>query len=99
MAALVHKTSQAEADIATAITFLLEQNPGAAERFVSDLQNLVRRLGQFPELYPVQRRSTKPEWQHMRMAVLRRFGQLVFYTYEDNIVTIRRVIHGTRNEP
>jgi hypothetical protein len=33
------------------------------------------------------------------MAVLRRFGHLVFYTYEDNIVIIRRVIHGARNEP
>jgi hypothetical protein len=47
----------------------------------------------------MQRRSTKPEWKNVRMAVLQRFGQLVFYTYENNIVIIRRVIHGARNEP
>jgi plasmid stabilization system protein ParE len=99
VAALVNKTSQAEADIAGAIIYLLEQNPVAAERFVSDLQNMVRTLARFPELYPRQRRSSKPEWQDVRMAVLRRFGHLVFYTYEDNIVIIRRVIHGARNEP
>ena len=97
--ATVNKTSQADADIARAITYLLEQNPAAAERFVSDLQDLVRRLARFPELYPVQRRSTKPEWQNVRMAVLRRFGHMVFYTCEQNIVIIRRVIHGARNEP
>ncbi len=98
MAAPVNKTSQAEWDIADAIHHLLEQNPVAAERFVVDLQSMVRRLGQFPELYPFQRRSTKPEWKNVRMAVLHRFGHLVFYTYEDNTVIIRRVIHGTRNE-
>ena len=97
--ATVNKTSQAEADIAGAITYLLGQNTVAAERFVTDLQSLVRRLERFPELYPLQRRSTKPEWKNVRMAVLQRFGQLVFYTYENNIVIIRRVIHGARNEP
>jgi plasmid stabilization system protein ParE len=99
VAATVHKTSRAEADIAAAITYLLEHNPGAAERFVSDLQLLVARLGRFPELYPVQRRSARPEWRSVRMAVLRRFGHIVFYTYENNIVIIRRIIHAARNEP
>ena len=99
MAVLVNKTSLAEADIAAAITYLLAQNPGAAEKFVSDLQGLVRRLSHFPELYPLQRRSSKSEWQNVRMAVLRRFGHIIFYTYENNTVIIRRVIHGARNEP
>lgn len=99
MAVLVNKTSLAESDIAEAITYLLGRNPGAAETFVSDLQSLSRRLSQFPELYPSQRRSNKPEWQNVRMAVLRRFGHIVFYTYETNTVIIRRVIHGARNEP
>ena len=99
MAALVNKTSQAEADIAKAITYLLQHNPQAAERFVSELNALVLRLARFPELYPVQRRSSKPEWQNIRMAVLRRFGHIVFYSYEQNIVIIRRIIHGSQNEP
>jgi plasmid stabilization system protein ParE len=99
VAAIVHKTSQAEADITSAIIYLLERNPGAAERFVLDFRALARRLGDFPELYPLQRRSSKAEWQKVRMAVLRRFGHIVFYTYENNTVTIRRIIHGARNEP
>lgn len=99
MAARVNKTSLAESDIAEAITYLLEQNPGAAGKFVSDLQGMVRRLSHFPELYPLQRRSSKAEWQNVRMAVLRRFGHIIFYTYEKNTLIIRRIIHGTRNEP
>jgi plasmid stabilization system protein ParE len=99
VAAIVHKTSRAEADIAHAIAYLLERNPGAAERFVDDLQALTRRLEQFPELYPLQRRSSKPEWQNVRMAVLRRFGYIVFYTCEANRVILRRIIHAAQNEP
>ena len=99
MAARVNKTSLAEADIAEAITYLLGQNPRAAEKFISDLQVMVRRLSQFPELYPLQRRSFKPEWQNVRMAVLRRFGHIVFYTFDNNTVVIRRIVHGARNEP
>lgn len=99
MAATVHKTSRAEADIAEAITYLVERNPKAAEKLVDDLQKLVRRLSGFPEWYPRQQRSTKPEWRNVRMAVLRQFGILVFYTFENNVVVIRRVIHGARNEP
>lgn len=99
MAAAVNKTSRAELDIAEAIEFLLERNPQAAERFVLDLQSLTRTLSRFPELFPLQRRSARPEWQKVRMAVLRRFGHIVFYTYENDTIIIRRVIHGARNEP
>jgi plasmid stabilization system protein ParE len=95
----VNKTSQAETDIAEAITYLLEQNPDAAEKFISDLQSLSRRLSQFPELYPLQRRSNKPEWRNVRMAVLRRFSHIVFYTSDNQTVVIRRIVHGARNEP
>ncbi len=99
MATTVNKTSQAEADIAATILYLLKHNPAAAQQFVTDFQLLVGRLARFPELYPVQRRSAKPEWQKVRMAVLRRFGIIVFYTFDKDLVVIRRVIHGARNTP
>ncbi len=99
MAAIVHKTSRADADIAGAILWLLDKNPDAANKFIDDLETLAVRLSQFPEIYPRQRRSTKPEWQNVRMAVMRRFNYLVFYTYKDNVIVIRRVIHSARNEP
>ena len=67
--------------------------------FVNDLERMVRTIGLFPELFPRQRRSARPEWKNVRMAVLRRFDYLLFYTYERNTVIIRRVIHGARNEP
>ncbi|MCU0770366.1 MAG: type II toxin-antitoxin system RelE/ParE family toxin [Verrucomicrobia bacterium] len=99
MAATVHKTSRAEADIAGAITYLAERNPQAAMGFVNDLERLVDTIACFPELFPRQRRSTRPEWRDVRMAVLRRFNHLVFYTFERDTVIIRRVIHAARNEP
>ncbi len=47
----------------------------------------------------MQRRTLAAEWRNVRMAVLRHFGYIVFYTYEQDTVIIRRIIHGTRNEP
>jgi plasmid stabilization system protein ParE len=99
VAVRVNKTLRAEADIAEAITRLLQVNPSAAQKFVSDLQQLAQILSRFPELYPLQRRSSKPEWQNVRMAVLRRFHYIVFYTYDKDLVVIRRIVHGARNEP
>jgi plasmid stabilization system protein ParE len=95
----IHRTSQAEADIADAITYLAGRNPQAAMTFINDFERLARTLAMFPELFPRQRRSSRPEWRAVRMAVLRRFGYLVFYTFEENTVIIRRVIHGARNQP
>ncbi len=73
MAITVNKTSRAELDIADATHYLLERKPRAAERFLLDLRKLARTLSRFPELFPVQRRSIRPEWQNVRIAVLRRF--------------------------
>jgi plasmid stabilization system protein ParE len=95
----VRKTSRAEADIAGAITYLAKRNPQAAMAFVSDFERLVDTVARFPELFTRQRRSTRPEWRDVRMAVLRRFGYLVFYTFERDTVVIRRVIHAARNQP
>ena len=95
----VHKTSLAETDLAEAIRYLLERDPGAASKFVGEFEDLARRLARFPELYPRQRRSLAPEWKNVRMAVIRRFRYLVFYTHEDGTVVIRRLVHGARNEP
>lgn len=96
MAARIHKTSQADADLSEAIEYLVERNPRVALKFISDFEDLARRLIRFPELYPFQRRSALPEWRRVRMAVLRRFQYLVFYTYENDLVVIRRVVHGAR---
>lgn len=99
MGVRVHKTSLAEADIAGAIEYLSEHDPIAALRFVNELESLAQRLARFPELYPRQRRSQSPEWKDVRMAVIRRFGYLVFYTYTDGLVVIRRLVHAARNIP
>jgi len=95
----VHKTSQADTDLAAAIQYLLARDERAALKFVNDFEDLTKRLALFPELYSRQRRSSAPEWENVRMAVLRRFRYIVFYTYDDEIVIIRRVVHGARNEP
>jgi plasmid stabilization system protein ParE len=95
----VNKTSEAEADFAQAVMGLLESNPVAAERFIDEFDSAIDRIAEFPEWWPVQRRSTKPELAGLRMAVLRRFGYLIFYSYEKDTVIVRCVIHGAREEP
>jgi plasmid stabilization system protein ParE len=95
----VRKTSQADADITQAIEYLRERNPEAACAFCLALEEVVRRISQFPEWFPRQRRSSRPELVDVRFAVIRRFGYLVFYRAEADGVRILRVIHGSRNEP
>jgi plasmid stabilization system protein ParE len=56
-------------------------------------------ITKFPEWFPRQRRTDDPKYSEVRVAVIRRFGYLIFYTYEADAVTILRVQHGSMNEP
>ena len=44
---------QAEIDLRSICTYLHERNPGAAERFGSEIQQTVERIQQHPEIGPV----------------------------------------------
>ena len=92
----VNKTSQAEADFAQAVMRLLERDPVLAERFINEFDAAIGRIAAFPEWFPIQHRSLRPELAGLRMGVLRRFGYLILYTYEADTVVVRRVIHGAR---
>ena len=94
----VNKTAEAEADFAQAVMRLLQRNPVAAEQFIDEFDAAIDRIAAFPDWCPVQRRSTRPELAGLRMAVLRRFGYLILYTYEADTVIVRRVLHGAREE-
>ncbi len=95
----VRKTSQADYGITSAIKYLREHNPDAARAFCLALESTLQRIAQFPEWFPLQRRSKRPELVDVRFAVVRRFGYLIFYRIERETVVILRVIHGSRNEP
>jgi len=95
----LHRTSEAEADFARAVWRLLEYDPRAAERFIEEFDKALDYITEFPEWWPVQRRSAKPELAKIRMFVLRYSRYLILYTYENDTVIIRRVLHGSRNEP
>ena len=96
---ILKKVSQAEADIAAAISYLSERNPQAGWRFSIELDEVLDRITEFPEWFPRQRRTENPEYRDVRFAVVRPFGYLVFYKCESNTVTILRVLHGSMNEP
>jgi len=97
--ARLRKTSLADADVTAAILHLREKNPQAAMAFVSAFEQTLARIREFPELFPIQWRSSRPELANVRCAVVRRFGYLVFYRNESDAILILRVMHGSQNEP
>ena len=93
------KVSRAEADIAAAIRYLGERHPQATWDFSVQLDKMLDLITKFPEWFPRQQRTTNPKYRDVRLAVVRPFGYLVFYTFAGDIVTMLRVQHGSRNEP
>ena len=93
------KVSRAEADIAAAIHYLGGRNPQAAWEFSVQLDKMLDLITKFPEWFPRQQRTADPKYRDVRLVVVRPFGYLIFYTFAGDIVTILRVLHGSRNEP
>ena len=71
----VRKTSRADSDITAAITYLRERNPDAAWAFCLALEDTLRRIAQFPEWSPLQRRSQRPELADVRFRLVK--GKLI----------------------
>ena len=93
------KVSRAEDDIAAAINHLGGRDPRVAWAFTLELDRMLDLIRKFPEWFPHQRRTPNPKYRDVRMAVVRPFGYLIFYTFAANTVTILRVQHGSQNEP
>ncbi len=88
-------------DIADIHLFIAENNPNAAERFVTALRLSFRTLAQWPELGPRYQTNYK-NLSGLRFWPVRRFANyLIFYrvTAAPRRLHIIRVLHGARDIP
>jgi toxin ParE1/3/4 len=84
-------SNPAEADIREIGEYIARDDPKRALSFVEGLQQHCRKLIIFPEGHP-----ERPEWgDGVRMTLFGRY--VILYVVHDDILEIRRVIHGARN--
>jgi toxin ParE1/3/4 len=82
---------RAEADLKEIAAYIARDNPARAGTFVRQLREHCRRLVAFPEA-----RRLRPELgEGVRISV---FGNyVVLYVVQEDILEIRRVVHGARD--
>ena len=83
--------AQARSDIASIHVYITERNPAAARRVVAAIRHTAGLLAENPLL-------GRPDQQGLgRVAVVPRFGYLIFYRVEGETVEIRYILHPSRN--
>ncbi|MBU1722867.1 MAG: type II toxin-antitoxin system RelE/ParE family toxin [Gammaproteobacteria bacterium] len=88
---------QAESDIDEIITWLLENNPAEATRFVMELRDTFELLAENP-LIGATRQYRLPALRGIRMFPLKKYSAyLIFYLNSQDTLEIVRVLHGRRD--
>ncbi len=83
---------QAEIDIETLGDFIAQDNPARAVTYIKELRTKCRSLLNFPDAYPIR----AAYGDGVRMAVFGRY--LILYVAHEDILEIRRVVHGARSD-
>jgi len=83
----------AQQDLIEIFDYIKEDNPSAAKSFIDKIDKSISRLELFPQTGVVPK-DDRLEMLGYRMLVVENY--LVFYVIKENIVEIRRIIHGSR---
>ena len=81
---------EAEQDMSEAASWYEQQQRGLGQEFLDETLAVFMRLGEIPLVCELMYRSA-------RRALLRRFPFAVFYTFEDDVVLVVGVLHGSRH--
>lgn len=82
----------ARADVTAASEYYGEASPEPVEDFIDELDRLLARLAEFP------RSAQEVEgYPSVRRALMRRFPFAVFYTMDEDVLLVLRVIHTSRS--
>jgi len=79
----------AETDVADAFRWYRERSPSAAQGFRSEVFAAIERISEGPLV-------RGPDAQGNRKLVLHRFPYTVWYTVEEQVITVRAVAHHRR---
>lgn len=83
-------SQQASGDIREARDWYEEQVSGLGEEFGRELDIVLRRFGNKPEMYPI-------VYRNVRRALTRRFPYAIYFVIEADRVSVLRVLHQARD--
>ena len=83
----------AQQDLFDIFDYIREDNPAAAKQFIDKIDKSISKLESFPQLGVVPK-DDRLEMLGYRMLVIDNY--LVFYVIKENMIEIRRIIHGSR---
>lgn len=83
----------AEKDLTEILEYIQLDNPIAAINFLEQIDNSISKLEDFPFMGKVPN-DHRLEYLNYRVLIVESY--LVFYVVQDNVVEIRRVLHGKR---
>ena len=83
----------AEKDLTEIIEYVQLDSPQSALNLLDEIDNIISKLEDFPNLG---KRPKDARLQYLNYRILIVSSYLVFYVVKDNIVEIRRIIHGKR---
>lgn len=84
----------AEEDFRGIITYIALDNPSAVEAVADKIENTLSNLSAYPLLGKI---PNEEELANMGYRFLVVQNYLIFYTVEDHIIWVHRIIHGARD--
>ncbi len=84
----------AEEDFTELIEYIAADNPVAADNVASEIENSLLLLSENPMMGRIPR-DEDIKAQKYRYIIVKNY--LIFYTIEDKVILIHRIIHGARN--
>jgi toxin ParE1/3/4 len=84
----------AEEDLRGIMTYIALDNPSAAAALANDIENRLSSLSSYPLLGKI---PDEDELANMGYRFLVVQNYLVFYTIEERVIWVHRIIHGARN--
>jgi plasmid stabilization system protein ParE len=87
---VVHFRQEAETDVADAAAWYENQSAGLGTEFLDEILTTCNSISENPQMYPILHRDT-------RRAVIHKFPFGLYYRFENDLVTIVAVMHGSRD--
>jgi addiction module RelE/StbE family toxin len=89
----VHYLPAAQQDLIDILNYIKQDNPTAAHMLFQEIDEAISRLEDFPKM-GVTPKDLRLKSLNYRMLVINNY--LVFYVIKDDIIEIRRIVHGKR---
>jgi addiction module RelE/StbE family toxin len=84
--------AKAQADLREIVSYISNANPTACERLLAEIEAAVSRLAAFPNIGHRRRDVSNKRYRFWNIKPF-----VVAYRFDDNVLTVVRVVHGARD--